>query len=169
MGKMKRQDGWWYPWVFVAAFGLIMAVNGTMAYLAVHTWTGLTTKHPFEEAQHFEKAIAQKAAQEKLGWRAMAAFEAVPTSAPSSALARTGSVRFSLLDRNGRGIDNLTINAQAKRPTNEGSDQTLNFKAQGSGVYAAPVNFPLAGQWDIYITATRADDVFEMRQRIQVP
>ena len=41
LSKTKRQDGWWYPYIFVGAFVVIITVNGIMAFFAVDTWTGL--------------------------------------------------------------------------------------------------------------------------------
>lgn len=165
MSKSKRADGWWYPWIFVAGFGVVIAVNGTLAYLAVNTWTGLETARPFQAGQEFNKRLAQKSAQTALAWRVQPVFEAAPTAQAAHA----GSMRLTFTEHDGRAIDNLVIEALAVRPTNEGYDQTLNFTAQGQGVYVAPIDLPLAGQWELRITATRDADVFKMRPRIQVP
>jgi len=165
MQKSKRADGWWYPWLFVGAFGIIIAVNGTMAYIAVDSWTGLETEHPFERSQTFNTDLAQKAAQAELGWSAQGHFEATPSVNPP----RSGFIKLVMKDADGEGISGLAIDAMAKRPTHEGYDQPLSFVARGAGVYVAPITFPLAGQWDFDVTASRGDDVFKMRQRLQVP
>lgn len=165
MQKSKRADGWWYPWLFVGAFGIIITVNGIMAYIAVDSWTGLETKSPFQRSQTFNVDLAQKTAQAKLGWAALGSFEASPTAEQP----RAGFMRLVMKDADGAGLSGLTIDAMAKRPTHEGYDQPLNFIERGAGLYVAPITFPLAGQWDFDVTASRGDDVYKMRQRLQVP
>lgn len=162
MSKRKRQDGWWYPWLFVGGFAIVIAVNGTMAFLAVDTWTGLETEQPFQRGQAYNQELAQKAAQDKLGWT-------VTLDAGSLSRGEGGELRLSFQDAQNQGVGNLTIEAQAFRPTQDGFDQPLTFIEQGGGVYAAPARLPLPGQWELRITASRADEVFKMRQRIQVP
>lgn len=165
MSKSKRQDGWWYPWLFVGAFGIIIAVNGTMAYLALDTWTGLETKNYYQKGQEFNEALAQKAAQAKLGWTAKARFDALP----SADQPRTGLIHLNFANAQGLGVGALEIEASAVRPTSEGHDQPLTFTAQGDGHYVAPVTFALPGQWELRATASRADEVFKLRYRLQVP
>jgi len=165
MSKSKRQDGWWYPWLFVAAFGVVIFVNGTMAYIAVDSWTGLETEKPFQHAQAFNTELAQKSAQVKLGWSANAEFE--PSRSGDST--RAGVVRLSITDREGRAVSGLSVETLAVRPIQEGYDQTLILAEREPGTYVAPTQLPLPGQWELRFTATRADDVFKMRHRIQVP
>ncbi len=165
MSKSKRQDGWWYPWLFVAAFGVIILVNGTMAYIAVDSWTGLETRSPFQRGQNYNAELAQKSAQKELGWTAKAQFAPAPTADNP----RAGALRLTFVDRDGKGVDALNVEALAVRPTHEGFDRIVAFMARGQGVYEAPANLPLAGQWELRVTASRADDVFKMRPRILVP
>ena len=165
MSKSKRQDGWWYPWLFVGAFGIIIAVNGTMAFFAVDTWTGLETKNYYQKGQEFNEAIAQKAAQAKLGWTAHAQF--VPMATEDNP--RKGLIHLNFADAEGQGVGALEIQATAVRPTSEGHDQPLTFSARGKGLYVAAIDFPLPGQWELRATAKRAEEVFMLRTRFQVP
>lgn len=165
MSKSKRVDGWWYPWIFVAGFGVVIAVNGTMAYIAVDTWTGLETAQPFQKAQAFNGELAQKSAQAALDWTVKVDFVKQPTTQN----ARAGILHFTVLDAHDQGIGGLTIEAQAVRPTHEGYDQVITFEERGLGEYVAPADLPLPGQWELRITASRADDIFKLRQRILVP
>lgn len=165
MSKTKRQDGWWYPWLFVGAFAVIIAVNGTMAYIAVDSWTGLETKNPFQRAQAYNQELEQKSLQTKLGWTAQVSHK--PVAAPVNA--DGGFINLTIVDAGGQGVAALAIDALAVRPTHEGYDRPLEFIERGPGVYVAPEDLPLPGQWELRITATRGDDVFKLRQRIQVP
>lgn len=165
MSKSKRADGWWYPWIFVAGFGVVIAVNSALAYFALNSWTGLENARPFQAGQAYNQELAQKSAQANLGWRVQPVFEA----APATQGGHRGVMRFTFTGPDGVALENLLIEALAVRPTNEGHDKALNFMAQGKGVYTAPVDLPLAGQWELRVTATRGSDVFKMRPRIQVP
>ncbi|MBF0246765.1 MAG: FixH family protein [Alphaproteobacteria bacterium] len=160
MSKKQRPDGWWYPWIFVGGFVIVIAVNGVMAYVATSTWTGLETKHAFEEGNNYNATLAQRQQQDQLGWMADASYDGN---------AADGSVVLRITDKNGQGINGLAIDALARRPTSEGHDQVLQFAAVGDGLYRAPANLPLSGQWELRYTATRADDLFKIRQRIRVP
>ena len=165
MSKSKRADGWWYPWIFVAGFGVVILVNGFMAYTAVHSWTGLENQHAFQHAQAYNAELAQRKTQALMGWQGHAEFVAQPTQESAEA----GVLHLRITDRQGQGVSGLVVGALAMRPTSEGHDRNLTFVEQEPGVYVTPADLPLPGQWELRITATRADDVFKMRQRIQVP
>ena len=165
MSKSQRLDGWWYPWVFVGGFVVIITVNGIMAYIAVGSWTGIETEHAFQKGQEFNQHLAQKSAQNELGWVAETKF----THAPTTDNPRAGMLRLSYIDAGGHGVDGLTIEALAVRPTHEGYDRQLTFVARGEGIYVAPAALPLSGQWELRIASKRDKDVFKLRQRIQVP
>jgi len=165
MSTSQRQDGWWYPWVFVGGFVVIITVNGIMAYIAVDSWTGLETDNAFERGQAFNTELAQKASQDALGWTVTSTFE----HTPSTDNARAGILHLTFVDANSQGVSGLAIEAVAKRPTHEGFDQEITFAAQENGAYSAPAALPLAGQWELRVVASRGDEVFQLRQRIQVP
>jgi len=165
MSNSVRQDGWWYPWVFVGGFVVIITVNAIMAYIAVDSWTGLETEHAFQKGQEFNQQLAQKSTQNKLGWVASTNF----THAPTADNPRAGVLHLNYKDAAGLGVDGLTVEALAVRPTHEGYDRALAFVGNGNGTYSAPTTLPLSGQWELRITSTRGGDVFKLRQRIQVP
>ena len=39
MAKIRR-PGWWYPYIFVGAFGVVLLVNAALAYFATSSFTG---------------------------------------------------------------------------------------------------------------------------------
>ena len=41
--RADPQPGRLYPWIFVAAMGLVILVNAVMIFFAVHSFTGLAT------------------------------------------------------------------------------------------------------------------------------
>lgn len=165
MNKTKRADGWWYPWIFVAGFMVVFAVNGTMAYIAVSSWTGLETKDYFNQGTRFNDVLAQRAAQDALGWKVAFQYEHTPHDVDP----RAGLFQIRFTDKNGQPISGLYISAVAKRPTQEGYDQDLIFTFRGDGTYSANTTLPLPGLWELRYTAERGEEVFKMRSRIQVP
>ncbi|MGE3830257.1 MAG: FixH family protein, partial [Parvibaculaceae bacterium] len=54
--------------LLVAFFGVIIAVNVTMAVFASRTWTGLVVENGYVASQHFNSELEQLRRQDKLGW-----------------------------------------------------------------------------------------------------
>jgi len=164
MSKSKRADGWWYPWIFVAGFCIVFPVNGLMAYFAVSTWTGLETKDYFNQGKSYNDVLEQRARQDALGWKVDFGYENVPVTDDP----RAGVFRLHFTDKADHNLNNLYISAIAKRPTQEGYDQELIFTYKGKGTYVAKATLALPGLWELRYTATRGDDLFKMRSRVQI-
>jgi nitrogen fixation protein FixH len=60
-----RRPGWWIPWIFVGFFAVTIAVNGTMVWFAMHSWTGLETEHHWQEGIAYNSAIRGARARRK--------------------------------------------------------------------------------------------------------
>jgi len=43
-----------YPWIFVAAMGLVILVNAVMIWFAVHSFTGLATEDPYDKGPRLQ-------------------------------------------------------------------------------------------------------------------
>lgn len=165
MSKSKqRPDGWWYPWIFVAGFCVVFAVNGFMAYTAVDSWTGLETKDYFNQGSSYNAILEQRAEQDALGWSADLSYESIPVAGDP----RAGVLRLRFTDKNAEAVNGLYIDAIAMRPTHEGYDQPVIFTFRGDGTYAATATLPLPGLWELRYSATRGGELFKMRQRVQV-
>ena len=59
----RAEPGRLYPWIFVAAMGLVILVNAGMIYLAVHSFTGLATQDPYGKGLAFNRTLAAAQAQ----------------------------------------------------------------------------------------------------------
>ncbi|MCW8916195.1 MAG: FixH family protein [Magnetovibrio sp.] len=164
MSKSERQDGWWYPWIFVGAFAIIISVNATMAFLAVDTWTGLETKDHFNKGNNYNTVLDQRTQQKALGWSSEFTYENIATADDP----RSGQFVLTFKAPDGSGVSGLAIQARAVRPTHEGYDQDLVFTARGKGVYIANATLPLKGLWELRFRANRADEVYIERQRVEV-
>ncbi len=161
-----RPPGWWYPWIFVAAMGVVVAVNGVLVYFALSTWTGLETKDYYVRGLQYNQALAASRDQDARGWQARLSFDAVGEPAGGE---RQGTLSVVFTDRDGAPLEDLSVTAMLVRPTHEGHDATVTLEHQGDGLYAGVVRVALAGQWDARILAHRGDGTFQTRQRLFLP
>lgn len=119
----------------IAFFGVIIAVNLTMATFARTSWTGLEVKNSYVASQDYNAKLALAARQKALGW--------------SSGLVMVdGQFRFELINAAGSRIVGATIDAVLKRPVQERDDLPLVFREFADGDYRADVPAE-AGIWDV--------------------
>ena len=144
--------------VFIALcafFGVIIAVNFTMAALANRSWTGLEVKNSYVASQDYNRKLAEVERQAALGWS-------------SSLETRDGEAVFTLKDTKDAGISSATIEARLKRPVQESEDVMLNFTPVGGGSYRATLP-ARPGVWDVDITAHGPDqEIYRQVFRIHV-
>jgi len=150
-----------YPWLFVAFFVVVAAVNGIMIAVALDTFTGVTTAHPYEEGVAYNQTIAAARAQEKLGWQVAIDFAA----------ADRGSARLAVTvrDRDGKPLTGAALTGRFIRPTREGFDSEVTLNETGAGRYEAASPLALPGQWDVVVTATRDGASYQKIERVFVP
>jgi nitrogen fixation protein FixH len=61
--------GWHMLAMMVAFFGTVMAVNFTMARIAVGSFGGVVVENSYVASQHFNEWLAESRGQEALGWQ----------------------------------------------------------------------------------------------------
>lgn len=135
--------------VTAAAFGVIIAVNVTLAVKAVQTFPGLEVKNSYVASQTFD---AERAAQQALGWQIDAALA-------------EGALTFAVRDRDGLPVRLASLDATLGRATHIRDDVTPEFSYQ-NGVYVARVDLP-SGYWNLRVRAT-APDGTPFQQRIEL-
>ena len=143
----------------LAFFAVVLAANGTFIFLALDTWTGLSTENPYQRGIEYNDVLDAAARQRALGWTGVVSF--VPS--------RDGRGRLSLIvtDRRGAPVENLTVTADIRRPTNEGFDQAVALAPSGAGTYVVELELPLPGQWDVHALGEARDGRrFEIEDRI---
>lgn len=128
--------------IMLAFFGVIIAVNLTMAMLANTTWTGLEVKNSYVASQDFNKKLAKAAKQQALGWT-------------SSLTQSGGELVLELRDRNGKGISSAAVEARFQRPVHERDDFSRTFTYGGDGRYSVPAP-EAAGRWVVDVRAISA-------------
>lgn len=163
--QKQRKPGWWYPYIFVAGFGVIIAVNGTMAYFASSTFTGLKTERSYDDGLKFNKTLAAAEAQRALGW------SVVTDVAPKADLPNGGklaNVYLEYKDKAGQPLNDLTVKVTFLRPVQAGLEQTVTLAPVGEGKYRGEIELPLKGQWQIAVQADGPAH-HELHQRVYLP
>jgi nitrogen fixation protein FixH len=128
--------------VMVAFFGVIIAVNVTLAVLANSTWSGLIVANGYVASQQFNRSEERSRAQALLGWQAELAHE--------------GDVFTVIMrSRDGAPIPGLKLEGTLRRPVTAKEDVVLAFIAKGEGTYVAPAALA-KGQWEFELSARDA-------------
>lgn len=132
---------------FVAAFGVIVAVNIALAVSAVKTFPGLEVRNSYVASQTFDD---RREAQQALGWMVRAHH--------------SGNVlTLAITDAGGRPVRAAALDATVGRATHVAEDVIPEFRFDGA-VYVAPVALG-GGNWNIRMEA-RAEDRTVFRRRV---
>lgn len=148
----------WIPWLFVGFFGVVLAANLTLAYVAISTFTGLETDGYYRKGLEYNRVIEAEHRQAALGWTVSVAFD--PTAE------RRGRLSVRAFDGSGKPLDGATVTAQLFRPTQAGYDKDITLHPAGAGSYEAEFELPLRGQWDIRTQIAHRSDVYRTVERI---
>lgn len=143
----------------LAFFGIVIAANAAFVALALDSWTGLSTDNAYQRGLAYNETLRSAAAQRALGWTAKLAF--------SQDAAGGGQLEVGFVDRRGAPVEDLSVAGQIRRPTHEGFDREVVLERSGPGRYAARLELPLGGQWDVLLEATsRHGARFRIEDRI---
>ena len=146
--KTREITGWHVFAMFAAAFGVIIAVNLTLAFKAVATFPGLEVKNSYVASQSFDE---NRDAQIALGWDVSAQLE--------------GHMLSLVILENGQPIAPAIEEATFGRATNVAFDEVPEFTFDGTAL-RAPV-IAGAGNWNLRLKA-RSEDGTLFQQRIIV-
>lgn len=136
-----RRDDRWIPWLFVGFFAVVLIANGTLAYLATASFTGLQTDDHYRKGLAYNRVLAAERAQSVLGWSVSVDFTVLGT--------RDGRLVVRATDRDGMPLEGAAVTARLIRPTQSGYDMEIDLAPAGGGAYTADLELPLRGQWDI--------------------
>ena len=145
--RTREFTGWHAFGIFAGGFGIIIAVNITLAVQAVATFPGLETRNSYVSSQSFD---ADRAAQDGLGWT-------VETQATG------GTLRLAITDASGQPVHPASVEATLGRATHVGEDQTPAFEWDGQAFLAPTTAAP--GYWNLRLSMV-AEDGTKFRRRI---
>ncbi|MGB0697581.1 MAG: FixH family protein [Rhodospirillaceae bacterium] len=172
-----RQRGWWIPYTFVGGFLVVLAVNLTLLYFAVSTFSGLETDKAYVEGLKYNDKIAAEDAQVALGWtmNVTLAQDGAPVMVPPAAGSEQkepvemfpAALSIAVTDKAGQPVPGLTIEAKIQRPTQAKMDLSAVMVEDASRTYVSRVNLPSLGVWQVVLVASQGDEVvFRQRERI---
>ncbi|WP_162914891.1 FixH family protein [Desertibaculum subflavum] len=156
--KGRRPPLFWVPWAFVAAFVVVIAVNGVLIAFATRTFSGLVVEKPYLKGLAYEATLRQEEAQAALGWSTTTAYRAAN---------REIAVRY--LDKTGRALGDLQVVASIESPLRPESAVDVPLHYQGEGWYRAKVEFAHPGQREAAVTAAAGTRRHQLRFRFVVP
>lgn len=121
--------------IMVAFFGVIIAVNVTMATLANTSWTGFVVRNSYVAGLEFNRKAEEGRRQAALGW----------TSRIEIA---SGKLVFALTDAAGQPVHAAGGEATFRRPVSDAEDVTVALAPSVVGTLAAAVDIA-DGSWII--------------------
>lgn len=128
-------------------FGVVFAANAVFVYVALESWTGLSTDDAYRKGLTYNQTIARADAQHALGWRVAVTLEAAAPGRQRLAL--------TLYDRDGRPIDGRAVTATLRGPPETDSDLTTQLAWVYAGRYAAEFASAYRGRRDVHIEVDR--------------
>jgi nitrogen fixation protein FixH len=156
MAKPFRVTGWHVLTGVTAFFILVAGLDVWFATLAYRSFPGEDAKDPYEAGIAYNRTLARRAAEVRLGW--------VVTDEKLA-----DGVALRPLDAHGQPVTGLIVTAALVRPATEADRRLISLKEVSPGLYEAR-GLNLAGAWDM--TATLKDGQgrqFEAERRLQWP
>ena len=143
------------PWLFVAGFALVFAVNATMITFAVGSFSGLYTPKPRDRGLRFNEVIAAQQARDALGWRVESTW-------------RPGSddLEIAVFDRAGQPLAGAQVAVALVRPAEKGAVLDVAMTAVDIGRHAGYVALPARGNWDVDISVELGGQRFAQTRRM---
>jgi nitrogen fixation protein FixH len=156
--RETKPRGSWIPWLFVAFFLVVIAANGAMIWFATESWTGLSTKDPYDKGLAYNRNLEAAQRQAVLGWRP--SLEARVVSGFSA------EAELSLEDAQGAPLTGAEVVASFERPLEARSDFEVALEPVRPGVYGASFELPRTGLWVAHVRIRRGQDLYVHEERL---
>ena len=145
--------GWHMTAILVAFFGVVMAVNFTMARMAVSTFGGTVVDNSYVASQEYNRWLDAAALQDKLGWDVAVSMDA------------NRHVRIDA-SSNGAMLEQMTAVGDALHPLGRAPDVSLSFTATPEGQLLSTKPLP-AGRWNLRLSLRRGADIYKLVEKVQ--
>lgn len=147
--------GWHMLALLVGFFGVVIAVNVTLAVSSATSWPGLTVENSYVASQEFQDRLDAARAQHALGWTSRFTYVG-------------GIAHFEIDDGAGKPLELGTVTLAVNRPVGTHGEQVLELARIADGTYSAELDLA-PGTWDAVITAPdTGHGPFELRRRFSV-
>ncbi|MCC6345553.1 MAG: FixH family protein [Nitrospirales bacterium] len=124
-------------------------------YVGVQKRDTVVEEHPYDAGLAYDE---RREREEKLGWKVVF---------PSSLTTGESVFQLDLLDREGRDIDDATVEVRLNR-LGDSQGRTYRCENSGKGHYTAAVRLELPGYWDVSARVERTRDFLSFEGRIPV-
>lgn len=131
--------GWHMLGIMVGFFGVIIAVNLTMAYNAIHSWSGLVVQNTYVASQEFNDKAQTGKEQAALNWQSKPAYE-------------NGIFTWRLADHEGKAVAMTGGTVEFKRPVGDVNDTKVTLSVREPGMLTAPLELG-EGAWIMEVNA----------------
>lgn len=146
----------YFPWMVAGGLALVVAVNATMAVLALRSAPGLAVQGSFSVSNAYGTIQAEARRQIGLGWSLDVAV-------------RDGRVEVRLADARGAVLPDAAVKAVATRPVANYTPIDLGMGEATPGLFRSDIVLPGQGQWDVLFVATSHGRTFRHTRRVHVP
>jgi nitrogen fixation protein FixH len=144
------------PYIFVAFFAVIIAINIIYIYLAKSTWRGVTTEDSYQKGLSYNEVLKQEKKQQELGWSIDSKFTQIGF--------RKASILVTPVNRDSEFIKDANISIFFRKPVQEGND-FIALPSSVGNAYRFEIEFPNKGQWDAVISVQKGDDKLFLAKR----
>lgn len=143
------------PWLFVAGFAIVVAVNATMITFAVGSFSGLYTPKPRERGLHYNSVVAEQKSRDALGWRIDATWRA-----------ESSRLEVVVFDAAGQPLGSARAFVELVRPAEKKMPVGVTLDTAGDGKFAGYVDLPMRGNWDLDIVVERDGNRYAQTRRM---
>jgi nitrogen fixation protein FixH len=124
------------PWLFVAGFAIVIAVNGTMTWLAIDSFSGLYSSKPRDRGLRYNQIVAEQRERDALGWKVEASWQA-----------GNSTLGLTIADREGAVLRDAIVTVELIRPAEKRAPLRLVMTDRGGGRFEGTVDLPSRGNW----------------------
>lgn len=145
--------GWHMTIILVCFFGVVVAVNFTMARFAISSFGGTVVDNSYVASQNYNRWLADADKQDALGWKS------------SLSLTAGRFVKVTAL-KHGVPLAGLHATAIAEHPLGHAPSIPLEFVDIGEGQLQSASAIP-AGRWNIMLSLRQGADIYKLVEHVQ--
>ncbi|MEQ8824641.1 MAG: FixH family protein [Filomicrobium sp.] len=150
--------GWHVLGAILVFFSVLFVVNGVFLYYAITTFTGIETSDAYRKGISYNQNLQEERRFEQLGWQGKIAGDGK-------------TIKLTLLTQDGTPVRGMDVSGKVGRPATDKFDQTVTFKDQGNGIYAAKDANLAPGNWIVVVevrepVSQNSEPRFRLKERL---
>ncbi len=146
----RRFTGWHMLAMMVSFFGVVIAVNFTMARMAYTSFGGIVVENSYVASQEFNGWLEQAEAQDALGWQVESQWR------------EDGRIAVTVAGA----PDLQSVSAMVRHPLGRLPDRELHFVRTPDGSYVSDEALP-AGRWTLRLQLNSGADEWRREVHLQ--